>query len=161
VHGFFHGDPHPGNLLVRPGPQLVMLDLGLAKEFTPELRAGVVKLTRAIVTSDARGIGEAFRDLGFETRSGGDDTFLTLAEIFLGQALKAKQAYADVSMLERMGDELMAALRENPIIRASSDLLLVLRVMGLLSGIGKQLDSKVDPMAAMLPFLGSAQSLAS
>ena len=156
VHGFFHGDPHPGNLLVRPGPQLVLLDLGLAKEFTPQLRAGVVKLTRAIVTSDAQGIGEAFRELGFETRSGSDDTFLTLAEVFLGQALKARQAYADVSMLERMSEELMTALRENPIVRASSDLLLVLRVMGLLSGIGKQLDSKVDPMAAMLPFLDSA-----
>ena len=69
--------------------------------------------------------------------------------------MKAKQAYADVSMLERMSTELMTALRENPIVRASSDLLLVLRVMGLLSGIGKQLDSKVDPMAAMLPFLAT------
>jgi ubiquinone biosynthesis protein len=156
VHGFFHGDPHPGNLLVRPGPQLVLLDLGLAKEFTPELRAGIVKLTRAIVVSDAPAIGEAFRELGFETRSGGDDTFLTLAEVFLGQALAAGQAYADVSMMERMSQELMTALRKNPIVRASSDLLLVLRVMGLLSGIGKQLDSKVDPMSAMLPFLDTA-----
>ncbi len=153
VHGFFHGDPHPGNLLVRPGPQLVLLDLGLAKEFTPQLRAGIVKLTRAIVMSDAPSIGEAFRELGFETRTGSDDTFLTLAEVVLGQALKARKAYADMSMVERMSKELMAALRENPIVRASSDLLLVLRVMGLLSGIGKQLDSKVDPMSAMLPFL--------
>jgi len=156
VHGFFHGDPHPGNLLVRPGPQLVLLDLGLAKEFTPKLRAGVVKLTTAIVSSDAKAIGEAFRDLGFETRTGSDDTFVTLGEVFLGQALKAKQAYADVAMVERLNDELMTALRENPIVRASSDLLLVLRVMGLLSGIGKQLDSRVDPLSAMMPFLAMA-----
>ncbi len=155
VHGFFHGDPHPGNLLVQPGPKLVILDLGLAKEFTSELRTGVIKLAMAIIARDARSIGEAFRELGFETRSGRDDTFLTLGEVFLGQALRAGKAYADLAMVERINRELMQALRENPIVRASSDLLLVLRVMGLLSGIGKILDSKVDPMAAMVPFLVS------
>jgi len=155
-HGFFHGDPHPGNLLVQKGeagPVLVILDLGLAKEFTPELRQGIVRLTLAIVSQDARAIGEAFRDLGFRTRSGNDDTFVTLAELFLGQALRSGRAYADLAMVDRINDELMAALRANPIVQASSDLLLILRVMGLLSGIGKTLDSKVDPLAAIVPFL--------
>lgn len=160
VHGFFHGDPHPGNLLVQPGPKLVILDLGLAKEFTPELRAGVIKLTMAIIARDARMIGQAFRELGFETRSGDDDTFITIGEVLLGQALRAGKAYADLAMVERISRELMQALRENPIVRASSDLLLVLRVMGLLSGIGKILDSKVDPMTAMIPFLAAGGSRA-
>ncbi|HYC53844.1 MAG TPA: AarF/ABC1/UbiB kinase family protein [Candidatus Binatia bacterium] len=157
VYGFFHGDPHPGNLLVQKskrGPVLVILDLGLAKDFTPELRDGLIRLTSAIIAQDAAAIGEAFRQLGFRTRSGNDDTFVTLAELFLGQALRAGRAYADIAMVERINDELMRALRANPIVRASSDLLLVLRVMGLLSGIGKTLDSKVDPLAAMMPFLG-------
>jgi predicted unusual protein kinase regulating ubiquinone biosynthesis (AarF/ABC1/UbiB family) len=155
-HGFFHGDPHPGNLLVQKGasgPVLVILDLGLAKEFTPALRDGIIRLVAAIIARDARAIGDAFRALGFRTRSGGDDTFVTIGELFLGQALQSGQAYADVAMVDRINDELMAALRANPIVRASSDLLLVLRVMGLLSGIGKSLDSKVDPLAAILPFL--------
>jgi len=152
-HGFFHGDPHPGNLLVQPGPVLVVLDLGLAKEFSRDLRNGILRLATAIVAQDAQAIGCAFRDLGFETKTGRDDTFVTLAELFLGQALRARRAYADVSMVERISDELLEALRRNPLVRASSELLLVLRVMGLLSGIGKQLDSRVDPLAAMLPFL--------
>jgi len=152
-HGFFHGDPHPGNLLVQPGPVLVILDLGLAKEFSRRSREGVIHLATAIVAQDALAIGRAFRELGFETKTGSDDTFLTLAELFLGQALRARQAYADLSMVERIADELLEALRRNPLVRASTELLLVLRVMGLLSGIGKQLDSRVDPLAAMLPFL--------
>ena len=155
-HGFFHGDPHPGNLLVRPGPVLVILDLGLAKELSRDTRIAFLKLTAAIIGRDAKTIGACFRDLGFETREGGDDTFVTLAELMLGQAFEAKQAYADAAMMDRIGDELMAALRANPLVRASSDPLLIMRVMGLLSGIGKQLDSKVNPLAAILPFVTRA-----
>ncbi|RMD84943.1 MAG: AarF/ABC1/UbiB kinase family protein [Candidatus Dadabacteria bacterium] len=160
-HGFFHGDPHPGNLLVRPGPVLVIVDLGLAKEFTPEMRRGVIELAAAVLARDRDRIGRAFRALGFETRSGADDTFHTIAELLLGQAFEARQAYADMRMIERIGSELFEALRANPLVRAPSDLLLVLRVMGLLSGIGKLLDSKVDPTAAVLPFLLPAAARAS
>lgn len=154
--GFFHGDPHPGNLLVRreaTGLQLVVLDLGLAKEFTPELREGVIRLALAILGKEPRAIGDAFRALGFRLRDGGDDTFVALGELFLGQALEAGRAYADLAMVERIQEELLAAIRANPITRAPSDLMLVLRVMGLLSGIGKTLDSQVNPLAAVLPFL--------
>jgi predicted unusual protein kinase regulating ubiquinone biosynthesis (AarF/ABC1/UbiB family) len=158
-NGFFHGDPHPGNLLIRKeagGPQLVVLDLGLAKEFTPALRDGLIRLTMAIISKDSHQIGEAFRALGFRLRDGGDDTFVALGELFLGQALQTGRAYADIEMVERIQEELLAALRANPLVRAPADLALVLRVMGLLSGIGKTLDSQVNPMTAILPFLRPA-----
>jgi aarF domain-containing kinase len=157
-HGFFHGDPHPGNLLVRKeatGLTLVVLDLGLAKEFTPELRDAVVRLTVAIIGKDPHATGEAFRALGFRLRDGGDSTFVALGELFLGQALQSGRAYANQEMVDRIQNELLAAIRANPIVRAPSDLMLVLRVMGLLSGIGKTLDSQVNPMAAIMPFLGA------
>ncbi len=156
-HGFFHGDPHPGNLLIRKEPtgiQLVVLDLGLAKAFTPELRDGIIRLTVAIIGKDPHATGEAFRALGFRLRDGGDDTFVALGELFLGQALQSGRAYANMEMVDRIQTELLAAIRANPIVRAPSDLMLVLRVMGLLSGIGKTLDSQVNPLAAILPFLG-------
>jgi len=155
-HGFFHGDPHPGNLLVRRENgqlQLVVLDLGLSKEFTRELRDGIIRLTVAIIGKDPHAIGDAFRALGFRLRDGGDDTFVALGELFLGQALATGRAYADLEMVERIQNELLAAIRANPIVRAPSDLMLVLRVMGLLSGIGKTLDSQVNPLAAIMPFL--------
>ncbi|MFT4571822.1 MAG: ubiquinone biosynthesis protein [Hyphomicrobiaceae bacterium] len=160
-HGFFHGDPHPGNLMVKPGPVLVILDLGLAKQFSRELRLGLLRLTAAILARDAAAIGDSFRALGFHTRSGSDDTLIIVAELLLGQAFDAGQAYADAGMIDRINDELMSALRMNPIVRASSDLMLVLRVMGLLSGLSKMLDSKVDPAQAMMPFVIKAMASAS
>ena len=34
-HGLFHADPHPGNLLVAPGPKLVLVDFGQVKALGP------------------------------------------------------------------------------------------------------------------------------
>lgn len=154
VDGFFHADPHPGNIFVQPGPRLVLLDFGLAKDFPPGLALGVAQLTGAIIAQDKRAIADAFASLGFRTKSGDSESLMVLGEAFLGQALRQGKAYADKELMETFNDELAAALRANPIVEAPTDLLLVVRVMGLLSGIGKQLDSRVDPMSVILPFLG-------
>ena len=54
--GFFHADPHPGNILVQPGPKIVLLDFGLAKDFPPTFRDGIVRLTFSILTANREGI---------------------------------------------------------------------------------------------------------
>jgi predicted unusual protein kinase regulating ubiquinone biosynthesis (AarF/ABC1/UbiB family) len=45
VHGFFHADPHPGNLLVLPGPVVVFIDFGLSKELPPGFRLNYARLS--------------------------------------------------------------------------------------------------------------------
>jgi predicted unusual protein kinase regulating ubiquinone biosynthesis (AarF/ABC1/UbiB family) len=157
IDGFFHADPHPGNILVQAGPRLVLLDFGLAKDFPPGFAAGVVQLTGAIIAQDKHAIAGAFESLGFRTRNGNSDSLLMLGEAFLGQAVRQGKAYADRELMETFNEDLAEALRANPIVEAPSDLLLVVRVMGLLSGIGKQLDSRVDPMAVILPFLAGGR----
>jgi predicted unusual protein kinase regulating ubiquinone biosynthesis (AarF/ABC1/UbiB family) len=158
VDGFFHADPHPGNILVQPGPRLVLLDFGLAKEFPPAIAQGVVQLTAAIVMRDRDAIVAAFTALGFRTRDSSHDSLIALGDAFLGQAVHGGKAYADQELIDRFSEELPRALRENPIVEAPSDLLLMVRVLGLLSGIGKQLDSRVDPMSVILPFLTQPRS---
>lgn len=53
VHGFFHGDPHPGNLLVTPDGRLAYIDFGLTGQLTVEMRDVVVALFVGMVMSDA------------------------------------------------------------------------------------------------------------
>ena len=50
--GFFHADPHPGNILIQPGPRIVLLDFGLAKDFPPAFRDGIVRLTFSILSAN-------------------------------------------------------------------------------------------------------------
>jgi predicted unusual protein kinase regulating ubiquinone biosynthesis (AarF/ABC1/UbiB family) len=51
-HGFFHADPHPGNILIRPDSRIVLLDYGMVLEITPELRHDLVRIVIAAVRSD-------------------------------------------------------------------------------------------------------------
>jgi predicted unusual protein kinase regulating ubiquinone biosynthesis (AarF/ABC1/UbiB family) len=155
VHGFFHADPHPGNILVQPGPRLVLLDFGLSKEFPPGFREGLARLTAAIVGGDSRQIAAAFRALGFRTRDESDESLAVLGEAFLGWALRNGQAYATPEMVEHFNQEIPRIVRRNPIVHIPSDILLVGRVMGLLSGIGKQLGSEVDVGAVLLRYLAA------
>eukprot|EP00871_Galdieria_phlegrea_P005502 jgi/Galph1/5953/GphlegSOOS_G4609.1 len=70
LHGFVHCDPHIGNILVRPRadrpnrPLVVMLDHGLYRELTPDLRLSYAKLWRSIVLGDEKGIQESAAALG-------------------------------------------------------------------------------------------------
>ena len=153
VHGFFHADPHPGNMLVRPDGTLVLLDFGLAKEFAPGFREGIIALIMAVMSGDEVMVGKAFRALGFRTREDRDDTLALLGEAFLGWALKNQKSYAEADMLEKFNETLPAALKENPLVEVPGDILLVERVSSLLSGIGKQLGSHVNIGAALMPYI--------
>jgi len=150
--GFFHADPHPGNILIQPGPKIVLLDFGLAKDFPSAFRDGLVRLTFSILTSNRQGIIDAFQELGFRTRNGSPDTLLTLSDLFLGDTLKAKKAYADKELVEQFNEEFPKALKANPVVEVPADVLLVSRMMGLLSGLGKSLDSQVDLFATIMPY---------
>jgi len=90
--GFFQADPHPGNLLVLPGPRLAQLFLG--------------------TTSSERG-------------------------------------YADFRLVAQADHRLQAATAANA-LTVPGDVTLVARVMGTLSGIGRQLDSRVNVSLSML-----------
>lgn len=153
LDGLFHADPHPGNLLVRPGPRLVFLDFGLTKDLPPEFPAEMARLTTAIVLQDADEIVASFRRLGFVTKNGGAESLLVLGEALLGHSVKENKAYADPGMVERFNDEISQAMRNDPIVAAPGDLVLVGRVMGLLSGLGKQLGSEVNLFATLMPYL--------
>ncbi|HET7529392.1 MAG TPA: AarF/UbiB family protein [Mycobacteriales bacterium] len=48
VHGFFHADPHPGNVLLTPDGRLGLIDLGMVARVTPEMRDRLIRLLLAV-----------------------------------------------------------------------------------------------------------------
>ena len=69
IDGFFHGDPHPGNVFVVPETgQIVFLDLGLVGQLTSQQRVDLLGLIYSIKEIDIPGIGDGLLALGKPTR---------------------------------------------------------------------------------------------
>jgi predicted unusual protein kinase regulating ubiquinone biosynthesis (AarF/ABC1/UbiB family) len=147
AHGFFHADPHPGNLFIQPGPngpRLVIVDFGLAKQLPPGFLQGFVRLTTALVTSDTAALAQSFRDLGFRTRHADDGVFEALGEAMVSRLSRNDEFNQNRQMLLDFQQRMMRLFRENPVVRVPGEFLLIGRVMGLLSGLGAQLGSQVN-----------------
>jgi predicted unusual protein kinase regulating ubiquinone biosynthesis (AarF/ABC1/UbiB family) len=64
VDGFFHADPHPGNLLVDPSGRVVLLDFGMVSRVDKETRARILRTVLAAVRQDVDGVINGFYELG-------------------------------------------------------------------------------------------------
>lgn len=62
--GLFHGDPHPGNLLVLDGPVLAMIDFGLVGRVTRQMQDTLVSLVLAIALKDSESVARLLYRLG-------------------------------------------------------------------------------------------------
>ncbi|XP_051181108.1 uncharacterized protein [Lolium perenne] len=139
VHGFVHGDPHPGNILVSPQGQgrfsLVLLDHGIYKELDPKFRVDYCKLWKALILLDAQKILE----LGEQFGVGKYAKYFPL--IFTGRTIDSKSSLGtQISGEEKMRikqdlsslgmDDISSFMESLP-----PDFLVILRTDGLLRSI--------------------------
>jgi aarF domain-containing kinase len=156
LHGMFHADPHPGNLFIQRGPAgnpiLVMLDFGLCRQYDDKFRLGYARLVNAMLRWDIPAMIEGYKALGITVKNPNDPTVY----IELGRAMmetsKPGTAYADPDLTAEANVRMAKVIRANPITDIPRELLLIMRVVGLLSGLGKHLDSRVDVTKTILPY---------
>ena len=135
--GILHADPHPGNLLVQPGPRLVLLDHGLTVPLAPSLVTSLNKLAQALTYGDFAGVYEALNEAGLRLDGEVDiTTLLGLAGVVLGQGPDDAGGDADVV---GAGMQFVKSIGGLP-----ADLLMVGRALSLIDGITKQLDPDMD-----------------
>jgi aarF domain-containing kinase len=151
-HGFFHADPHPGNLMVLPGPKLVLLDFGQAKDLGPEFRETLVRFTKTLLSGDLRAMGEAFRDLGFRTKHDTAEGYEQLGDAYIGRIARrmhdSGEGYAKIDQFEESYEQATTLLKRNPLTAMPPELLMVGRVFGLLNGLSMTLDAQTNMMVA-------------
>jgi len=135
--GMLHADPHPGNLLVQPGPRLVLLDHGLTVRLSPSLVDSLGKMVQSLAVGDFSGLTKALTEAGLQLDEQVDiTTLLQLVGVLLG----GEQASNGADVVD-VGMRLSRSIGNIPV-----DLLLVGRALGLLDGITKQLDPDLDTM---------------
>ncbi|MGZ4644529.1 MAG: ABC1 kinase family protein [Blastococcus sp.] len=64
VHGFFHADPHPGNILLTHDHRLALVDLGMVARLSPEVQDQLLRLLLAMSSKDSAAAAEALERLG-------------------------------------------------------------------------------------------------
>ena len=102
-HGFFHGDPHPGNILVAPdGKTIVLLDFGLAKELPPGFADGAAAMIVKGMAGDVAGAVAAARSIGFEL-AGDPAAFQDLIRALMGDNDRAKNALDSLRAVSMKG----------------------------------------------------------
>jgi ubiquinone biosynthesis protein len=141
--GFFHADPHPGNVLVLGQPEeptLALIDLGMVGRLSPKMRDLTVDLMVAVVRRDYDAIADAVYAIGAPTRRIEMDPFRAdialLAEKYLGRRLK------DIELSALIADLVKTATRFG--LEIPTDFVLVGKALMTIEGIGKQVDPDLD-----------------
>ena len=150
--GFFHADPHPGNLMVLPGPKLVLIDFGQAKELEPAFKQVLVRFTRTLLNGDNAAMGMAFRDLGFRTKRDDAQGYEQLGDAYVGRVAKHMNStgagWAEGEVFQDSYQDVTKILKTNQLTAMPPELLLVGRVFGLLNGLSKTLQAKTNMLIA-------------
>ena len=153
VDGFFHADPHPGNVLYLPDNRIALIDFGMVGRLSALRRGQIVDLLTGIVGHDDQAMLEVLLDWTGE--HGVDETRLAadigeLAFDFADTELKDLRIGA---LLQRVA----ALLREHAIL-LPADLTLMFKTLITLEGLGRQYDPEFRLVDRVRPFLDRALS---
>jgi ubiquinone biosynthesis protein len=131
--GFFHGDPHPGNLLVTPQQELVFLDFGLFGVIRPEKRDILLKMLLSLIEKDIDMLVEALNSLGLVVEESQLDAFKDDLYVVLIEN-ESKPIKPDTGLL----DDLVLVLRKYHLTVPTS-VMLMIKVFGMVQDVCSKL----------------------
>ena len=147
-HGFFQGDPHPGNLHVLEGNVIAILDYGMFGTIDAETREHLALLLLGVANRDANKIVRALVELEVMTperdRRRLRREIAVLVDTYLAVPLEALNVSALLQEVLRM-------VRQHG-LQVPPDFLLLLRALGTAESIGRELDPEFTIMHHLQPF---------
>ncbi|MFS0866602.1 ABC1 kinase family protein [Microbacterium sp. 179-B 1A2 NHS] len=171
THGFFHADPHPGNIFVTPVPptdaaasdpadggapawRLTFIDFGMMGDVSPALRGGLRRLMIAVAARDGAALVQSIRDVGVLLPSA-DTTELerAMTQLFarFGGMGFAQLREVDPREFRAFALEFQDVVRTLP-FQLPENFLLIVRAMSLTSGVCSALDPEFNLWDAVEPY---------
>ena len=147
--GLFHGDPHPGNIRVLPDGVIGLIDYGMVGRLEAEKRDQLIDLLMAISQADIPGavnvlleLGEPFREIDLPLFTADVRDFV---ESYYGFPLER------IPIGRLLGDFLNILSTHG--IRCPADLMLLIRAIITLEGVGRELDPEFNLAQHLRPFI--------
>ncbi len=163
VAEFFHADPHPGNLFVRPQPpvpavdgaappaarpfQLIFVDFGMAVRVPRAVGENLRKVLIGVTQRDANQLTAAYRDLGFFLPGADLERITEAQEVILGHIWGRNLldlTQPDAREVEAIGREFRDLIYDFP-FQIPQDFIYLGRAMGMISGLVSRLDPQINP----------------
>ena len=147
--GFFHADPHPGNIFYLPDGRIGVIDFGMVGRVSEQRRFQIVQLLHGLVERESAPVADVLMEWG----EGGGEVDEARLQADVGAFV---DQYRGVPLKDlRMGlmlTDVTTILRENG-LSLPPDLALMIKAFLTLEGMGRQLDPDFDMAGAARPFL--------
>jgi ubiquinone biosynthesis protein len=148
-HGFFHADPHPGNIFVLPENVICMLDFGMAGTVDRQTRDDFVDLLESIVKRNEVRASQVLLKLTYWEEEPDRRLFEREVADFMGRHLYQPLKDIELGKLLHQLLELATSFR----LRIPPDIFLMIKALGTVEGVGRMLDPEFDMIARATPFI--------
>ncbi|MCQ6279197.1 AarF/ABC1/UbiB kinase family protein [Bacillus sp. EB600] len=148
VEGYFHGDPHPGNVLARTGDVIVFLDFGMVGRLSPEMKHHLASLVIALMRKKTDDVIKAIMQMGVVPESIDIVTLRVDVDRLYEKYYDA--ALSMVSLAQVIGDLFSVAYRHH--IRIPPDLTLLGKTLLTMEGMVVKLDPEISILKVAEPF---------
>jgi predicted unusual protein kinase regulating ubiquinone biosynthesis (AarF/ABC1/UbiB family) len=149
IKGFFHADPHPGNLLVNRNGDLIFLDFGMAKKVPNDIRMGMIEMIKASNDKDYELFINANKKLGTISYEANATELAEFTEkmfdIFDNKNLSSES-------MQTLAFEVLETTKKFP-FKLPSDVIYILRVSAILEGLGTTYIENFNGVKDILPIL--------
>ncbi|MEK6749566.1 MAG: AarF/UbiB family protein [Pseudomonadota bacterium] len=149
-HGFFHADPHPGNVYYLTDNRLALIDFGMVGHLSDERRAEVVDLLWGLMRRDTRRIIDVLQDWTEDAAAMEQSSRLAQdIDLFLDRYHGLPLQRLDLAAMLR---DLAALIRAHQ-LTLPPDLAVLFKTLITLDGFGRMLDPDFDIVGTLTPFL--------
>ncbi|MBM3857448.1 MAG: AarF/ABC1/UbiB kinase family protein [Verrucomicrobia bacterium] len=147
-YGFFHADPHPGNMIVLSGGVIGLYDYGMMGTFSLQFRRSIAGLITGLAKRNHRQVMRAILDMSEEGSVDDSVHFLSQVEEFSNENLA--ESLRDIKLGEVL-NKLLAMLRENK-LRMKGNFYLGIKALTQVEAIGRHLDPTLNFIVLGKPY---------
>jgi ubiquinone biosynthesis protein len=151
VDGFFHGDLHPGNVLVRPGNTVCFIDVGLCGRLSPRQQDLLTDMLIAVAQQSFDEVARLFWRMAIHGKESTADYGVFEADVIEhAEGWFAGKTMAQIEFGRVIGDLIALSLRHR--LRLPPDYTMTFKAVITMEGVGKQLRPDLDLMTAARPY---------
>ncbi len=148
LDGFFHADPHPGNIYVQKNNRVCFMDFGLMGYLSDERKKQVIKLVLALVRKDSNKIVKSILEMGSLSKSTDIDKLKRDMDMLI--SLYYSVPLSKINIGEVIGEVLGLAFTHR--VKIPTELTLMAKTFIILEGVLKELDPNISIVEIAEPF---------